>query len=74
MILMIENGRILTGCDTCDFNVHSAEHTYPSCGAGIEHLDDVKDGCPNYKMMFTYFCENHAQYDQYTGLLKQLKW
>ena len=68
---MIENGRILTGCDTCDFNMQNDEG---SCGAGVEHINDIKDGCPNYKMMFTCFCANHAQYDQYTGQLKQLKW
>jgi hypothetical protein len=71
---MIENGRILTGCDTCDFSMYDAQHNCPACGAGLDYIEEVEDGCPNYKMKFTYFCENHAQYDQYTGLPKSLKW
>jgi hypothetical protein len=71
---MIENGRVLTGCDTCDYSIYDAAHNCRSCSVDPEFIDVIEDGCPNYKMAYTYFCSNHAQYDQYTGRMKNLKW
>ncbi len=71
---MIENGRVLTGCDTCDYSIYDAAHNCRSCSANPDFIEDIEDGCPNYKMTNTYFCSNHAQYDKYTGRMKNLKW
>jgi hypothetical protein len=72
---MIENGRVLTGCDTCDYSIYDVAHNCQSCSVlGLDYIDTVEDGCPNYKMVYTYFCQNHAQYDKYTGLMKDLRW
>jgi hypothetical protein len=73
-LVMIDNGRVLTGCETCDYSVYDAEHNWKSCSAGLNNGEIVADGCPNYTMTYTYFCTNHAQYDRYTGQAKILKW
>lgn len=67
---MIENGRVLTGCDTCDYSIYDANLNCRTCGSGLEQTGD---GCPKYKMSYPCFFQNHAQYDKYTGLAKNLK-
>ncbi|HEX2985932.1 MAG TPA: hypothetical protein VHO71_03875 [Caproiciproducens sp.] len=69
---MLENGRILTGCDTCDH--YNENGTGAVCTAGMDQAGTMQDGCPKYRMTYPYFCQNHAQYDRYTGMVKQLKW
>jgi hypothetical protein len=69
---MIENERVLTGCDTCDYGVFNGESNSYSCS--LDSSNYAYDGCSKYKMKYTYFCQNHAQFDKYTGLVKDLKW
>lgn len=71
---MIENGRVLTGCDTCEYKTFDSAHNCQSCSIRLDFIDEMEDGCPQYRMTNTYFCTNHAQYDKYTGLMKNYKW
>jgi hypothetical protein len=70
---MFENDKVPIGCDTCDHVQYDNIGGYPMCDAGLDCQNSTADGdCPKYRMTFNYFCQNHAQYDRNTGMMKKV--
>lgn len=63
--------RVPIGCDTCDHVQIDSSTGNAACDAGRVYTNG-NSNCPNYRMSFNYFCQNHAQYDRHTGLMKKV--